>query len=266
MNRSWKILLLGVLAGAALLSYPATAAAQRYYRPLVSRPTNYRPPFIIDTRWENNPYTYYLIHHHWPYPYPPPNPWPPSPYPPNPYPTPYPYYVPYPVPMPVPNGDGSATIVHNFYQLPGTSDTPGIKLPSTAVLPKPQGNQAVVCVKLPDADAEVWFDGKKTDSTGATRVFETPDLTPGKDYHYTIKAVWLENAQFVPHERTVTVTAGQVTTMDFTVPAPKPGAAAPAQSTTGGSGRWPVDALASVPSQGPSPIPFRRGFEPGGSG
>jgi uncharacterized protein (TIGR03000 family) len=224
MNRLSNVLVLNVLAGAVLLSLPGPVAAQRY-RARVFRPApGYRPGYI-DTRWQNNPYTYWLIHHHWPYPFPPPHPWPPY----SPYLTPYPVYVPYPVPMPIPDGDGNTTIVHNFYQLPGTPDSPGAKLPSTAVLPRPPGNQAIVCVKLPDADAEVWFDGRKTDSTGATRVFETPDLTPGKDYHYTVKAVWLENAQFVPHERTVAVSAGQVSTADFTLPVPKDSAAASAQ-------------------------------------
>jgi uncharacterized protein (TIGR03000 family) len=220
---------LGLLAGAVLLSCPPPSAAQRFYRRPTFAPTpTYRRGYI-DTSWQNNPYTYALIHHHWPYPYPPPHPWPPGPWPPYPpyppYPAPYPVYVPYPIPVPIPDGDSNTTIVHNYYQLPGTPDAPGAKLPSTAVLPKPKGNQAIVCVKLPDENAEVWFDGQKTESTGATRVFETPDLTPGKGYHFMVKAVWLENAQFVPHERTVAVSAGEVTKVDFTQPPVKNGAA-----------------------------------------
>src|SRR5262249_48187453 len=37
-------------------------------------------------------------------------------------------------------------------------------------------------------DAELTIDGKKTDSTGETRTFQTPPLKEGKRYHYTLVA------------------------------------------------------------------------------
>jgi uncharacterized protein (TIGR03000 family) len=213
-----------LLACGLALSFAGPAAAQR--RPFGLRPV-YRPvrpltpvtpayrPGYIDTSWQNSPYVYWHIHHRWPGPYPP-YPYPPNPYP---YPVPAPYPVPYPVPYyPVVDDGGSqpVTLVHNFYTPPpGSLDVPS-DVPSTAVLPPPKGNTAVVAVVLPNEYAEVWFDGHKTNMTGSTRVFSTPDLTPGKSYHYTVKAVWFQGLDRVERERTVTVTAGQASVVDFT--------------------------------------------------
>jgi uncharacterized protein (TIGR03000 family) len=124
--------------------------------------------------------------------------------------------VPYPF-----NGDDGTTVVQNFYKSPpGSIDVPPYMAGgSTTLLPPPSGNQAIVAVVLPNSTAEVWFDGQKTNMTGYTRVFNTPDLTPGRTYHYTVKAVWNEGDRRVEQERTVSVTAGKASVVDFTKPA-----------------------------------------------
>ena len=38
-------------------------------------------------------------------------------------------------------------------------------------------------------DAELWFDGNKTQQTGATRNFQSPPLDGGKTYHYVVRAL-----------------------------------------------------------------------------
>ena len=68
-------------------------------------------------------------------------------------------------------------------------------------------NTAQVDVRLPAA-AELWFDGHQTAQTGSDRTFRTPDLEPGQDYVYTIRAQWAADGKPVEETRKVTVHAG----------------------------------------------------------
>jgi len=88
-------------------------------------------------------------------------------------------------------------------------------VPTTAVLPQAQGNNAVVVVKVPLAVANVTFNGNTTKTTGRTRVFTTPSLEPGKVYSYTVTANWSEGGLPRTAMRTVQVAAGQTVTVDF---------------------------------------------------
>jgi uncharacterized protein (TIGR03000 family) len=58
------------------------------------------------------------------------------------------------------------------------------------------------------ANAEVWFEGYKTASKGATREFQSPDLTPGKQYAYKVRARWKEDGRQVTQTQKVDVSAG----------------------------------------------------------
>jgi uncharacterized protein (TIGR03000 family) len=84
--------------------------------------------------------------------------------------------------------------------------------------PRPKDEPATVRVIVPDAKAELWFNGHRTTKTGATRTFETPKLTGGRTFHYRVKVVWERDGQRVTEERRVPVRAGQTTTADFTKP------------------------------------------------
>jgi uncharacterized protein (TIGR03000 family) len=171
-------------------------------------PVNYH---YIDTSWQNSPYTYYLIHHHWPYP-------PIPPYPPYPYPYP-PYPYPYPYPYPSPYGPGGYTTVPDFYgDSPDESNSYSTK-PTTAVLPAVEGNNAVIHVRVPLALAEVTFDGHPTTSTGLNRVYTTPELTPGKTYTYSVTVNYSSGGLPRSETRAVRVQAGQSVSVDFTKPA-----------------------------------------------
>ena len=59
------------------------------------------------------------------------------------------------------------------------------------------------------ADASVWVDGRKTTSTGTSREFVSPPLTPGHDYTYLIEGRWTENGKTVDRSKRVPVQAGQ---------------------------------------------------------
>jgi len=90
-----------------------------------------------------------------------------------------------------------------------------------AAQPQPQQavpqNRAQIHVILPDPEAQVWFDGRKTNATGPTRDFTTPDLDPGADYHYTITAALRQqDGRVVTQERQVNVRAGRDVVVDFT--------------------------------------------------
>jgi uncharacterized protein (TIGR03000 family) len=66
------------------------------------------------------------------------------------------------------------------------------------------------------AGARVWFDNSATRQAGSVRSFESPELTPGKDYGYDVTARWTENGKEVTRTRHVGVSAGSSVTVDFT--------------------------------------------------
>jgi len=60
-------------------------------------------------------------------------------------------------------------------------------------------------VSLPVEDAKLWVDGQLTKQSGTVRLFETPDLTSGKTYTYTLKATWKEGDREFSVEKTIDV-------------------------------------------------------------
>jgi uncharacterized protein (TIGR03000 family) len=115
------------------------------------------------------------------------------------------------------NYGNDSMLVDNFYQSPAGSIDPigGEPTPVTTFLPPAPAEHGVVIVKVPSVDTEVWFDGKKTNNTGVVRVFQTPELPPGKDFTYTVRADWMRDSLPVSLERTVTVRAGKREVVDF---------------------------------------------------
>ena len=80
-------------------------------------------------------------------------------------------------------------------------------------------NTALVTVYVPRAGAEVWFGDSATQQTGTVRQFQSPPLTPGRDYTYRITARWTgPDGRPVVQARDVTVRAGSQVTVDFTRP------------------------------------------------
>jgi uncharacterized protein (TIGR03000 family) len=78
-----------------------------------------------------------------------------------------------------------------------------------------QDNAAHIRVIVPP-DAKLWFGNSSTQQTGAVRFFESPELTPGKDYTYDVKAQWTENGKEVTRTRHLDVRANAGFTVDFT--------------------------------------------------
>jgi uncharacterized protein (TIGR03000 family) len=78
-------------------------------------------------------------------------------------------------------------------------------------------NQAVIVVSLP-AEAKLTVDGVATKSTSATRVFASPELKPGVEYYYSLKAEIVRDGKAVPAEKRVTVRAGAESRVSFEFP------------------------------------------------
>ena len=73
---------------------------------------------------------------------------------------------------------------------------------------------ATIIVSLP-ADAKLTIDDAATVSTSTTRVFTSPELPPGKDFHYTLKAEYSRDGKPVVLSKEVTVRAGAATQVDM---------------------------------------------------
>jgi len=88
---------------------------------------------------------------------------------------------------------------------PETMPKPDTKKPEVS-LPTP----ATIVVSLP-ADAKLLVDDYATTSTSDTRVFVSPSLNPGTEYHYQLTAEAVRDGQKVTTTKQVTVRAGEET-------------------------------------------------------
>lgn len=75
-------------------------------------------------------------------------------------------------------------------------------------------DRATIVVTLPE-DARLTFDGEATVSTGSSRLFITPPLKQGRDFHYTLEAKFIRNSKAETSSRKITVRAGQETRVDL---------------------------------------------------
>ena len=69
---------------------------------------------------------------------------------------------------------------------------------------------ATIVVTLPE-DARLTFDGEATVSTGSSRLYITPPLERGRDFHYTLEAKVMRNGKTEASSRQITVRAGEET-------------------------------------------------------
>jgi uncharacterized protein (TIGR03000 family) len=75
---------------------------------------------------------------------------------------------------------------------------------------------ARITVRVPDANAEVWFNGVATQQRGTDRLFETPALSGGYRHSYEIRARWMgADGQMMDRTRTIDVQPGQELIVNF---------------------------------------------------
>jgi uncharacterized protein (TIGR03000 family) len=99
----------------------------------------------------------------------------------------------------------------------------GTETAASQMLPDPTGamttappTAALIRIRVPDAFAEVEFDGVKTESVGRTRYYVTPDLTSDQPFSYEVTARWQGGEGLATETRKIEVRRGQITTLDFT--------------------------------------------------
>jgi uncharacterized protein (TIGR03000 family) len=114
---------------------------------------------------------------------------------------------------------------YNYYVTPPVY-APSYSSGYIAPVPQPTG-EAILEVRLPAADAELWIEGVRTTDVGTMRTFISPALTTGVDFTYNLWARWVEGGRTVERTREARVRAGERTTVDFGVSvlqtAPRPG-------------------------------------------
>jgi uncharacterized protein (TIGR03000 family) len=66
----------------------------------------------------------------------------------------------------------------------------------------------VIVVRLP-ADADLFIGGVKSKQQSAVREFDTPPLSPGKKYSYSVKGVWKDGEKEEIRETTIIIQAGE---------------------------------------------------------
>jgi len=81
----------------------------------------------------------------------------------------------------------------------------------------PAAATATVAVRVPP-DADVWFNGYRTRQRGELREYESPPLPADRDFHYDVRARWVDGDRVVDRTRSVTVRADGRTDVDFLRP------------------------------------------------
>ena len=94
-----------------------------------------------------------------------------------------------------------------------------VPLRAPETLPMPAAvNSVILTIQAPTDDSEVLIDGAPTNARGPSRRFESPELERGHNYAYEVTARWMENGKPQERKRSVTVRAGDRTTVDMRQP------------------------------------------------
>ena len=100
---------------------------------------------------------------------------------------------------------------------PGGKAAEPVKPPKDTEKPKEESAvpaPATIIVSLP-ADAKLTIDDAATTSTSSLRVFNSPTLPVGRDFHYTLKAEYSRDGKPVTRSKEVTVRAGGETRVNL---------------------------------------------------
>jgi uncharacterized protein (TIGR03000 family) len=69
---------------------------------------------------------------------------------------------------------------------------------------------AVTLVAHVPSNAQMWIEDRPTTSGGTLRTFQSPPLTPGKRYSYTVRVAWVEDGKLVSQTHEFPIKAGDV--------------------------------------------------------
>jgi uncharacterized protein (TIGR03000 family) len=202
MTRIARPLMIGLFSGLALLVLAGPSYAQyRGYRGGVFRRSAFPPNRMPGWDW-------WRI-----YPYSPYN------YGRNPYnPIVYPYVAPYPVYSPyyAPPVTYNATPPEAEPAYGAADSAQQVLVPHpTGGVTTPPADAAVIRLYIPDRFGQVSFDQVKTSSIGTTRYYVTPSLPGDRPLTYVVTANFNRDGQAVSEERTVKVSPGKTSVVDF---------------------------------------------------
>jgi uncharacterized protein (TIGR03000 family) len=107
-----------------------------------------------------------------------------------------------------------------YYQQPNNAQVPSSGYYGTAdaggYYQQPANqNTADFTVRVPDPNAQIWFQNYQTQQRGTVREFESSTLQPGQPYTFHIRARFMQNGQPVDLTRDVQAQAGQHVNVDF---------------------------------------------------
>jgi uncharacterized protein (TIGR03000 family) len=81
--------------------------------------------------------------------------------------------------------------------------------------PAPSMAEARLNVTVPTPNTQLWIENVPMPQLGMERTFATPPLEAGKTYTYHLRARWTDGDREVSRERSVTVRAGEATSVNF---------------------------------------------------
>jgi len=82
--------------------------------------------------------------------------------------------------------------------------------------------RAFITIRVP-VNAEIWFEGDRTQQTGTSREFVSPPLDRGRTFTYDVRARWTDNnGKVMEKTEKVTVEAGRRSRVDFLTSAAAP--------------------------------------------
>jgi uncharacterized protein (TIGR03000 family) len=115
-----------------------------------------------------------------------------------------------------------------YYDEPYYSEAPPVvsgdyeqaEPPARSIQPAESGETQLQVI-VPDEQAQLWLDGLRMSSTGATRNFGFPDEGPGQTYMHKLTVSWMRDGKPITQEREVQVPGGKLAVIDFTRSAPE---------------------------------------------
>jgi uncharacterized protein (TIGR03000 family) len=105
-----------------------------------------------------------------------------------------------------------------YYEQPAYTAVPASGYYGTLGQQPAHLNTAGFLVRVPDPNAQIWFQDYETKQKGTAREFESAPLQAGKTYTFHVRAHWMQNGQPVDQTRDIQAQAGQRLTVDFTNP------------------------------------------------
>jgi len=108
---------------------------------------------------------------------------------------------------------------NGYYSTPSytyTEPYSSTSIPQTSYYPPTiSPNSVSFMVRLPDPNAEVWFQDHQTQQKGTVRVYQSDNLDPSSSYNFQIRARWMQNGKVMDQTKQVSARPGQQYTVDF---------------------------------------------------